>query len=121
MAVLRVASRYRVLLVTFDLTRTVAGDRRYTEADQTLELYGQLFKPVKQLRLLTTHTSRRIKAALEQRIGRSASILIVPLTSVPAWRIHGHQKILEWRRFVRAVESRGIAINGLSSNAENAA
>jgi hypothetical protein len=107
---------YRLLMVTFDLTGTVAGDRRYAEADQALQLYGDLFKPVKQLRLLITRSPARvIKASLEQRIGRQSSVLVAPLTAIPAWRIQGFRQRNEWLRFVRAVEDHHLSITGLSS------
>lgn len=121
MAVFKAGSRFRLLLVTFDLTRTTPGDRRYAEADEALSLHGELFKPVKQLRfLITSQTSARIKASLEQRVGRSSSIVVIPLTSLPAWRIYGRQKQEEWQRFVAAVRARGIPVVGLNERSDSA-
>lgn len=111
---------YRLLLVTFDLVDTGPDDARYSEADQTLAVHGEVFNPFKELRLLITRSSsKNIKADLEQRIGRDASILVAPLRMIPAWRIHGAEKRQEWRRFVRAVESHEIEIAALEASAVN--
>ena len=113
---------YRLLLVTFDLTDTIPGDPRYREADAALAFHGDLFRPVKQLRLLITRsTSRRVKASVEQRIGRRATIFVAPITSVPAWRIYGVQKRREWRHFVQALRDRGVEVDYVSENSDNPA
>lgn len=111
---------YRLLLVTFDLTNTVPGDRRYREADAALAFHGDLFLPVKQLRLLiTTSTSKRVKASVEQRIGRRATIFVAPITSIPAWRIYGVQKRREWRHFVQALRDRSVKVDYVSDDSDN--
>ena len=113
---------FRLLLVTFDLTNTVPGDRRYREADAALTFHGVLFRPVKQIRLLITRsTSKRVKDSVEQRIGRRATILVVPLTSIPAWRIFGVQKRREWRHFVQALRDHEVEVNYLSDDSESPA
>lgn len=112
--------RHRLLLVTFDLTGTVSGDPRYALADTALANHGLVFKPVKQIRLLITQSiSRRVKASLEQRIGRQATIFIAPLTSVPAWRIVGIEKRREWRAFVRAIEDHKVEVKFLTGDADS--
>ncbi len=114
-----IARAKRVLMVTYDLTDTEPGDERYRRADQSLALHGEVFRPVKQIRLvITSSTSRRIKASLEQQIGRDTTILIAPLTSVPAWRVHGAAKRREWRRFADAVDAAGVRVRYLSRDTE---
>ena len=111
---------YRLLLVTFDLTHTQPGDRRYREADNALSLHGEVYRPVKQLRLLITRsTSSRIKQSLEQRLGRSVTIFVAPLDSIPAWRIHGTAKRREWERFVRSLASHGVAVRYVSEDGDS--
>lgn len=111
----------RLLLTTFDLTDTRPGDSRYRAADETLAMYGQLFKPIKQVRLLISRRSPEvIKLALQQRIGREASVMITPITALPAWRIHGRAKQQEWRRFVAAMQAAGVHVTGLADTVESA-
>jgi hypothetical protein len=105
----------QLLLVTFDLTRTIPGDSRYTQADATLSFNGTLFRPLKQNRLLlTSREPKQIMAAIEQRIGRQSGILIVPVTSVSAWRIHELPKRKEWDRLIAAIKKSGIKIDGIT-------
>lgn len=113
---------YRLLMVTFDLTDTQPGDARYRQADASFKIHGDVFRPVKQVRLLLTRSkSKRIKDSLEQRLGRQVSILIIPIKSIPAWRIHGQEKRREWKRFADAVKAKGIDIRYLASDAEGGA
>lgn len=120
MAVLKKERPYRLLLVTFDLTDTVPGDARYKLADASIAFHGLVFRPVKQLRLLLTRsTSRAVKASLEQRLGRSITILVAPLKSIPAWRIHGIAKRREWRRFVHALAEHGIDVQYVTGDDQN--
>lgn len=120
MALLKKERPYRLLLVTFDLTETVPGDSRYHQADTAIGFHGLVFRPVKQLRLLLTRsTSRAVKASLEQRLGRSTTILVAPLRSIPAWRIYGGAKRREWRRFVQALADHGIDVQYVTDDAEN--
>lgn len=113
---------YRVLLVTFDLTDTAPGDVRYRQADSALAMYGDVFRPIKQLRLVITRmTSQGLRASLEQRIGRDVSIFVTPIKSIPAWRIYGAAKRREWRRFVDAVAIHGIKIQYLARDIEGGA
>jgi len=119
---LKLKRPYRLLLVTFDLTDTVSGDTRYREADAALSFHGPLFRPVKQLRLLISRsTSKRIRASVEQRTGRRATIFVAPITSIPAWRIYGVQKRREWRRFVQALTDHGVDVKYVSDESENPA
>lgn len=107
----------RLFLVTFDLTSTVPGDARYRAADSALEGQGEVFRPVKQVRLVITRSSpARLKASVVQRVGRAASILIVPITAMSAWHIYGRGKPRAWREFVAAVEAADIAVEGLSAD-----
>jgi len=110
---------FRLRLVTFDLTNTRPGDGRYRTADEALAFHGHVFRPIKQVRLVLTRAREEaIKASLQQRIGRGESVLVLPLTAIPSWRIsRGKQR--EWRRFVEAVEARGLSIAGLSSSVES--
>lgn len=111
----------RLLLVTFDLSDTLPGDQRYRQVDQSLRIHGLMFRPVKQLRLLLTSSSPDlIKASMQQRIGRSETLLIVPITAVPAWRIARNRQA-EWRRFVDAVEEANVRVAGLSRSVESVA
>lgn len=111
---------YRLLLVTFDLTSTQPGDRRYRDADNALSLHGEVYRPVKQLRLLITRSpSGRIKQSPEQRLGRSVTIFLAPLDSIPAWRIHGIAKRREWERFVRSLASHGVAVRYVSEDRDS--
>ena len=120
MALLRKDRPYRLLLVTFDLTDTVPGDGRYKQADAAIAFHGLVFRPVKQLRLLLTRsTSRAVKASLEQRLGRSTTILVAPLKSIPAWRIHGITKRREWRRFVQALADHEVDVQYVTDDNEN--
>jgi hypothetical protein len=120
MALLKKDRPYRLLLVTFDLTDTVPGDARYKQADAAIAFHGLVFRPVKQLRLLLTRaTSRAVKASLEQRLGRSVTILVAPLKSIPAWRIYGVAKRREWRRFVQALAEHGIDVQYVTDDNEN--
>jgi len=113
---------YRLLMVTFDLTDTTPGDSRYRQADAALESHGDLFRPVKQTRfLLTRSTSQRVKASLDQRLGRQTSLLIAPLKSLPAWRIYGSAKRREWRQFVDAAALRGVEVQYLTKRSEGGA
>jgi hypothetical protein len=113
---------YRLLMVTFDLTETTPGDPRYRQADAALRGHGDLFRPVKQTRLLLTQsTSQRVKASLDQRLGRQTSILIAPLKSLPAWRIFGSAKRREWRNFVDAAALRGVEVQYLTKGHEGGA
>lgn len=110
---------YRLLMITFDLTSTIPGDPRYDDADRALKSHGLIFRPIKQLRLIITRsTSARIKASLDQQIGRSTSVFITPITSIPAWRIHGAAKRREWRDFNNALLDHGIIVRYASSNSE---
>ena len=111
---------HRLLLVTFDLTGTVPGDPRYDQADAALALHGAVFRPVKQLRLLITRsTSRRVKASLDQRLGRQTTIFVSPITSIPAWRIVGVAKRREWRAFVRSLAEHHVAVDHVGSDGES--
>lgn len=113
---------YRLLMVTYDLTQTVPGDRRYKDADSSLGIHGIVFKPVKQLRLvITKSTSSAIKSSLEQRIGRQATIFIAPISSIPAWKISGIAKRREWKRFVQALADHNIDVRYVSQDADSAA
>lgn len=112
---------YRLLMVTYDLTQTVSGDRRYKDADSSLEIHGMVFRPVKQLRLIITQsTSKAIKASLEQRIGRQSTIFIAPISSIPAWHISGIAKRREWRRFVQALTDNNIDVRYVSQDTDSA-
>lgn len=112
---------HRLLLVTFDLTGTMPGDKRYDQADAALSMHGPVFKPVKQQRLLITRsTSKRVKASLDQRIGKQTTIFIAPIASIPAWRIDGIAKRREWRAFVKALEDNDVVVSYLSDDAESA-
>lgn len=112
---------YRLLMVTFDLTQTTSGDRRYKDADNSLEIHGMVFRPVKQLRLVITQsTSKSIKSSLGQRIGRQATIFIAPISSIPAWHISGAAKRREWRRFVQALTDHNIDVRYVSQDADSA-
>lgn len=122
MAQLKKPRNYRLLMVTYDLTDTQSGDARYRQADAALTSHGDLFRPIKQIRLLLTKsTSQRVKASLDQRLGRQTSIFIAPLKSIPAWRVYGTAKRREWRRFVEAAESRGVEIKYLEEGSEGGA
>jgi hypothetical protein len=110
----------RLLLVTFDLRNTTSGDPRYKAADGTMALYGQLFRPVKQNRLLITNVpARRIRAGVEQRIGIDTSIMILPVTALPEWRIRGVRQRAEWRRLVAALQAAGLEIAGIGASYES--
>lgn len=107
--------RTRLLMVTFDLTDTVPGDARYAAADAALSAFGPVFRPLRQLRLLVTDaSSARVRASLEQRVGRDVSILIAPITRVTAWRIFGPTKQKEWTAFVAGLAASGVTISGVS-------
>jgi hypothetical protein len=109
-------------MVSFDLTNTRPGDVRYRQADASLKMHGDVFRPVKQIRLLLTRSkSRLIKASLEQRLGRQVSIIIIPVKSIPAWRIYGQEKRREWKRFNDAVNAKRIDIRYLAGDAEGTA
>ena len=89
-------------------------------ADDSLSLHGEVFRPVKQMRLLITSSGpERIKSSLFQRLGRNITILIVPIDAVAAWHIFGPGKPREWRNFVRAVEAAGIDVEGLSRDTDS--
>jgi len=63
--------RWRVLLITFDLTQTKPGDSRYRDADHAMSSHGTLFRPVKQVRfLLTSRSSQAIRNSIEQRTAK---------------------------------------------------
>ena len=105
----------RLLLVTFDLTDTTPGDPRYAAADAALQAFGPVFRPLKQLRLLITRAaSVRVRASLEQRIGRDVSILIAPISRVTAWRVFGSAKQQEWSAFVAGLAASGVTVAGVS-------
>ena len=107
----------QLLLVTFDLTKTIPGDPRYAQADATLNFSGTLFKPLKQNRfLLTSREPQQIMAAIEQRIGRQSGILIMPVTNVSAWRIHELHNRQEWDRLIVAIRKSGIKIEGITQD-----
>jgi len=111
---------YRLLMATFDLFGTVPGDLRYDQADDALRFHGPVFRPVKQLRLrITQSTCKTVKGSMEQRIGRRATVFVVPLRSIPAWRIFSPPKQLEWRRFVRALEEYDVEVQFVSRDVEN--
>ena len=103
------AKQMQLLLVTFDLTRVQPGDSRYAQADATLKFSGTLFKPLKQTRfLLTSVDPKRIQASLEQRIGRQCGILVVPVQSVPVWRIYEAERRREWDKLCLLYTSRCV-------------
>lgn len=111
---------HRVLLVTFDLFETVPGDPRYNMADAALKFHGPVFRPVKQLRLLITRSSsNRVKASIEQRIGRQTTIMIAPIKSIPSWRIHGAAKRREWRHFIKALDTYNVQISHVTGDADS--
>ena len=113
---------HRLLLVTFDLTGTTPGDRRYAQAEAALAAHGPVFRPVKQLRFVVTRsTSRRVKASLDQRLGRSTTILVTPIKSIPAWRIVGVEQRRQWRALVRALEEHGVEVDYLRPDLEGSA
>lgn len=64
--------------------------------------------------------ARLIKASLQQRIGRSETLLIVPITAAPAWRI-ARTRQAEWRNFVDAVAAANVRVAGLSRSVESVA
>jgi hypothetical protein len=122
MALLKKSRNYRLLMVTYDLTDTRPGDARYRQADAALTGHGDVFRPIKQIRLLITKsTSQRVKASLDQRLGRQTSIFIAPLKSIPAWRVYGTAKRREWRRFVETAASRGVDVKYLEEGSEGGA
>ena len=105
-------SRWRVLLVTFDLTGTRPGDARYRAADDAMSSHGTVFKPVKQLRfLLTDRPSILIKNSIEQRTGK-ITIMISPFTRVFQLRVQGAEKRREMARFLAAVREVGLDTSG---------
>lgn len=105
-----------LLMVAFDLTETTPGDARYRLADAALQTHGEVFWPVKQIRLLLTDRApSRVKNSLQQQIGASETLLIAPLRSIPEWKIT-RAKQGEWRRFVEAVEAAGIHVDGLTTS-----
>jgi hypothetical protein len=109
-------SAYKLLLVTFDLTQTEPGDVRYNLADQALRFIagGRLFNPIKQLRFVITDAKpHRIKSALEQRIGRQSSVLIMEVKDISEWKIHGLNKQNQWAKLNRAIEKYDIKVSGL--------
>ena len=111
----------RLLLVTFDLTDTQPGDKRYRQVDQSLRVHGLMFKPVNQLRLLLTSSSPDlIKGSMQQRIGRSETLLVMPVTAIPTWRIARNRQA-EWRRFVDAVEEANVRVAGLTRSVDSIA
>ncbi|MBA8903098.1 hypothetical protein FHW17_004010 [Phyllobacterium sp. P30BS-XVII] len=90
--------RWRVLLVTFDLTNTGPGDPRYKAADDALAFHGEVFSPVKQLRLvLTQANSTRLRSSLEQHLGRNISLMIIEVRNVRQIHIASRTKRLECR------------------------
>lgn len=106
--------RWKVLLVTYDLTNTVPGDPRYKEADDALAMQGDLFRPIKQIRLLLTQkSSLQVRNSLEQRIGLNTSMLIIEMRNVRQLRIANRAKRAEWERFEAALEAVGLDITGL--------
>ena len=88
----RNAQPLRVLLVTFDLTHTVPGDRRYKVADNAMRTHGPIFRPIKQTRFLITasHPSA-VLASLRQQLG-SVSIMILRLRSMGQLQLHRARK-----------------------------
>lgn len=107
----------KLFLVSFDLTSTVPGDARYRAADGSLQLLGQVFRPVKQVRLVITRASaRHLKASLVQQIGRAATILILPIDAVSAWHIFGPGKRRAWHEFVAALDAANIDVDGLTAD-----
>ncbi len=109
------ASRWRVLLVTFDLTGTSPGDRRYRDADDAMSLHGTLFKPVKQIRfLLTNRPSSLIRGSIEQRTGK-ITIMISPFTRAYQLSVRGVAKRREMARFLAAVQATGLDATGFES------
>jgi hypothetical protein len=107
-------------MATFDLYGTVPGDPRYDQADAALRFHGQMFRPVKQLRfVITRSTCKAVKASIEQRLGRQATVLVVPLKSIPAWKIFSAKKQREWRRFIRALQENGVEILYVTRDVEN--
>lgn len=106
----------RILMIAYDLTETTPGDPRYRAADLALQSHGEVFYPVKQIRLLLTdREASRVKNSLQQQIGTGETLLIAPLRSIPEWKIT-RAKQKEWRRFVEAVEAAGVRVEGLTSS-----
>jgi hypothetical protein len=106
-------------MVTFDLYGTVPGDPRYDQADAALSCHGPVFRPVKQLRLLITEaTCKAVKASIKQRIGHNATILVVPIRSIPARRIFSPAKQREWRKFIGSLVENDVQIHFVSREVE---
>ena len=113
---------YRLLLVTFDLFNTKSGDARYARADAALRSKGRLFRPVKQIRLLITRsTSQRVKASLDQQLGKDSTVIVVPITSLPAWRVHTRTKRKEWSDLIQALDDHGVDVRYAAATAEGGA
>lgn len=104
--------RWRVLLITFDLTQTKPGDRRYRDADDAMSNYGTLFRPVKQVRfLLTRQSSQTIRNSIEQHTGR-ITLMIAPFTRAFQLSVRGKRKREEMDRFLAAARDVGLDTGG---------
>jgi hypothetical protein len=107
---------YKVLQVTFDLWGTKPGDARYRMADDALQMHGQLFKPIKQVRfLITKKSSALILRSLDQQIGKRTSIFITELRNIRQIRLGNSSKQEEWDLFEEALAEAGISLPGSSS------
>ncbi|MGR9215061.1 hypothetical protein ACU8KG_28330 (plasmid) [Rhizobium leguminosarum] len=106
--------RWRVLLVTFDLTNTRPGDPRYKAADDALAFHGEVFSPVKQLRLVLTQANNaRIRSSFEQQLGRNISLMIIEVRNVRQIHIANRVKRLDWQRFEWALALVGLNLDGI--------
>ncbi|WP_041373528.1 hypothetical protein [Phenylobacterium zucineum] len=111
--------RKRLLLVAFDLTETTPGDDRYRVADRTLSEFGELFRPVKQIRLLLSdRPADQIRNSLLQKIGGGETVLIARVNNIPAWRITRARQA-QWRAFVDAVDAAGVPITNLTRSVQS--
>ena len=107
--------RWRVLLVTFDLTGTRPGDPRYRAADDAMSAHGTLFKPIKQIRfLLTNRSSKLIRGSIEQRTGK-VTIMITPLTRTYQLSVRGNIKRREMAHFLAAARAVGLDTRGFDT------
>lgn len=88
--------------------------------EDSLKLHGDVFNPIKQVRLvITTASAAQLEASIMQRAGRAAAVLILPVTAVDAWHIYGRGKARMWRAFVAALDAAGIGVDGLTSDLDS--
>ncbi len=76
----------RLLIVTFDLPGARGGDPRYGYIDGALHRFGQMKRPIKQVRVLVTTARASTIRATVRRIGGPRANVLVACISRP-WAI----------------------------------